>query len=492
MKIFLLFPHQLYENIALLKGYDQIYLIEEFLYFNQYRFHKQKIRLHRASMKFYENYLIENGFNVQYIDAQQKQSDIQHFSELLESLAIQSIDYYDPTDDWLSKRIKKCISKLNVHSTEYDSPNFFNTREDIFNFFKNRNRILHHDFYVHQRKKWNLLMNEELQPEGGKWSFDEDNRKKYPNKKNPPKVNFPTENPFIKEANEYVKNYYSENIGQLDPFFIYPSSFEEAKNWLFDFIENRIFEFGTYEDAIVRDESILHHSLLSSLLNIGLLNPFFVVAEILKAIKEKNIPINSAEGILRQLIGWREFVRGIYLFMGAKMRRKNFWNHEEKITSNFYTGTTQIAPIDQTIKKLLQTGYNHHIERLMVLGNFFLLNKFHPDRVYQWFMEMYIDAYDWVMVPNIYGMSQFSDGGSMVTKPYISSSNYILKMSNYAAKEDWCEIWDALYWNFISENRLFFSKNPRLQFSVNIYDKFSSEKKEMISQTVHSYFQRRD
>ncbi len=491
MKIFILFPHQLYEDINLLRKYDLVYLIEELLFFKQYTFHKQKIRLHRSSMKYYEAYLKEKGISVKYIESIQEESDIRIFCKKIISSTIQQIDYYDPTDDWLIKRIKSGLKTFNVSSTSWESPNFLTTKDDLSAFFKDRKRILHHDFYVFQRKKWKILLDEKSQPIGGKWSFDEDNRKKYPAKKTPPTNSFPKINTYIKEANQYVERHFSDHYGKIDAYFIYPCTHEEAKEWLNDFIHNRLNEFGTYEDAIVKEEIILHHSLLSALLNIGLLNPDQVIKMIILAFQQNKIPLNSAEGIIRQILGWREFVRGIYLLYGSKMRKQNFWNYTSKLPKDFYTGKTGIVPFDQTIQKVLQTAYCHHIERLMILGNFFLLNKIDPNQAYQWFMELFIDAYDWVMVPNLYGMSQFSDGGSMVTKPYISSSNYVLKMSNYSQDKKWCLIWDALYWQFIADHREFFSKNPRLQFSVSMYDKFTIEKKALFKQTAENYFQRK-
>jgi len=491
MKIFLIFPHQLYENVHLLRNYDCIYLIEEFLYFKQYLFHKQKIRLHRSSMKYYEEFLKNHKIPVTYIESIDEASNISVFFQLKISSSVNQIDYYDPTDYWLSNRIEKGIKSCNIKSTVFESPNFINTSSEILQYFSQRKRLLHHDFYVFQRKKWNILLENNAQPTGGKWSFDEDNRKKYPSKKSTPTIQFPEVNSFVKEANQYVATYFSKHLGELDFYFRYPCTHQEAKNWLNDFINQRLSEFGIYEDAIVNEENILHHSLLAPLLNIGLLNPKEVIDAIIHAFNQKLIPINSAEGIIRQLIGWREFVRGIYLRQGTHMRNQNFWNFSADLSNDFYSGTTGIIPFDKKIHKILQTAYCHHIERLMILGNFFLLNKIHPNKTYQWFMEMFIDAYDWVMVPNVYGMSQFSDGGSMVTKPYISSSNYIIKMSNYASNKNWCAIWDALYWQFIAENRDFFSKNSRLQFAISMYDKFTDEKKELQKTISKSYFQRK-
>ena len=241
---------------------------------------------------------------------------------------------------------------------------------------------------------------------------------------------------------------------------------------------NRLVHFGKYQDAIRRDEPILFHSLLSPALNIGLLTPDQVVNETLQfaRAREGTIPLNSLEGFIRQIIGWREFVRGVYTLEGNQQRTINFWGHSRKLPKSFYTGTTGIDPVDSIIARLQESAYAHHIERLMVLGNFMLLCEIDPHEVYRWFMEMFIDAYDWVMVPNIYGMSQYADGGLMTTKPYISSSKYILRMSDYP-RGPWCDIWDALYWHFISKHRHIFQKNPRMRVMVSSLDRMPLAKK---------------
>jgi deoxyribodipyrimidine photolyase-related protein len=244
-----------------------------------------------------------------------------------------------------------------------------------------------------------------------------------------------------------------------------------------EFFQTRFEEFGKYEDAIVQNEKWLHHSLLTPLLNVGLLSPSFVIDETLKYAAEHQIPQNSLEGFIRQIVGWREFIRAVYELKGTEERTKNFWGFKRKIPESFWKGETGILPIDLTIKKVLETGYCHHIERLMVLGNFMLLCEFDPEEVYRWFMELFIDSFDWVMVPNVYGMSQFADGGIMSTKPYISGSNYLMKMSDYP-KGDWQPVWDSLFWHFMDKQRAFFLGNPRLGMLVRTFDKMSVEKKE--------------
>jgi deoxyribodipyrimidine photolyase-related protein len=222
------------------------------------------------------------------------------------------------------------------------------------------------------------------------------------------------------------------------------------------------------------------------MMNIGLITPKYIVEETLNFSEKHKIPLNSVEGFIRQIIGWREFIRGVYETSGSIQRTKNYWGFKRKIPESFWNGTTGIEPLDITIKKVLQTGYCHHIERLMVLGNFMVLCEFDPDEVYRWFMELFIDSYDWVMVPNVYGMSQFADGGLMSTKPYISGSNYLMKMSDYQ-KGDWQLIWDGLFWRFMDKHRKFFLSNPRLGMLIRTFDKMSEERKNTLLFSAENY-----
>ena len=484
--IFLIFPHQLFKDISLLKKADSVYIIEEYLFFNQYKFHKQKLALHRASMKYYEHYLQENGIKTNFIDATNKQSDIRIFIHNLAANQNVSIQLYDVCDNWLEKRIIETCHSNNIEFKEYATPLFINSKEDLSMYFGVKQKYLHNDFYIQQRKKLNILIDENGKPQGGKWSHDADNRLKYPKNKIVPKTKFPAVNHFYKEAIDYVSKNYKNNYGNISEEFIYPSTHLQSEEWLDNFLASRLNEFGDYEDAIVDNENILHHSVLTPMLNIGLLLPLQIVYAAIEYANKNSVPINSLEGFIRQIIGWREFIRGVYVFKGTKERTTNFWEFKKDIPTSFYEANTGMEPIDTTIKKLINTAYNHHIERLMILGNFMLLCEINPDKVYQWFMEMYIDAYDWVMVPNVYGMSQFSDGGLMATKPYISGSSYVLKMSNFK-KGNWCESWDSLFWHFMNKHRNFFLSNPRLGMLIKTYDKMSDEKKNNLNQNFKQF-----
>lgn len=487
-KIGILFPHQLFENHIMMEKCDTIYLIEEYLFFKQYFFHQQKLAFHRASMKWYEKYLASKDVEVIYISSIEQLSDIRQLIPTLGNRHdINELHIIDPTDEWLFRRILKAAKEVSLPLEIYENPIFLNTREELGTFFKkDKKSFFQTTFYKQQRKKRNLLISDDGKPKGGKWTFDTENRKKYPKNKTPPVVHFPSSDLFWKEAISYVKKHFSNNYGNISIFPLYPLNHKDARAWFKQFLDFRFHDFGAYEDAIVREASILNHSLLSPLLNIGLLLPHDVVAESIDFAEKENVPINSTEGFVRQIIGWREFIRGMYECKGNESRTRNFWGFDRKIPKSFYDGTTGIEPVDQTIRKVLETGYCHHIERLMILGNFMLLCEFDPDEVYQWFMELFIDAYDWVMVPNVYGMSQFSDGGFFATKPYISSSNYIKKMSNYSTG-NWQKIWDGLFWRFMNVHRAFFRKNPRISMLLNTYDRMSEEKKEIHMKVANTF-----
>ncbi|WP_172279107.1 cryptochrome/photolyase family protein [Chryseobacterium sp. LAM-KRS1] len=467
----LIFPHQLFEDTDYLIQDQPVFLIEEFLFFRQYAFHKQKIAFHRATMKFYEHTLKKSGFEVEYIESSSKYSDIRNLILKLENDHFKTIKTTDVCDNWLEKRLRQTKLDLEIH----DSPLFLNTKEELKDYFEGKKSYHQTDFYKQQRITRNILM-KAGKPLGGKWTYDTENRRKYPKNKKAPFIYFPTNNQYYEEAKEYTEKHFSKNYGILTDEQLYPTTFKEAEKWLEQFLEMRFPEFGIYEDSIVEKEYFLHHSVLSPLMNVGLLTAENVLEKAISFAKENDIPVNSLEGFVRQILGWREFVRGVYLYQGVHQRNKNYWKHKQKLPGSFYTAKTGIQPVDSSIQKILKTGYAHHIERLMIFANLMNLCQFDPDEVYQWFMEMFIDSYDWVMVPNVYGMSTLSDGGKMSTKPYISGSNYIKKMSDYPNGE-WAEQWDALFWNFINDNKDFFAKNPRLGMMLRTLEKMPEEQR---------------
>lgn len=483
MQVQLVFPHQLYAQSKLGMGGGDFYIIESDLFFLQYQFHQQKLLFHRASMKYYTDQLIQKGYQCHYIDAHDPHSNIASLFKMLHSKGVQKIKLYDPCDNWLDRQLKKAASVQGIEMTYLPSPNFLNNLPEDVELLGNKKTYFQTSFYTEQRKKRNILIEKDGSPVGGQWSFDVENRKKIPKNTSIPSIHFFESNSYIEEAKQYINTNFKNNPGKSEaPFtkadkqLYYPITHLDAKKAMEQFIAEKLDQFGIYEDAMVVAEKTLFHSVLSPLLNVGLLQPDEFLQALLIAYQQGKAPINSIEGIVRQITGWREFVQLTYRKIGGQQRTKNFWGFTKKMPASFYTATTGITPIDTSIEKLLESGYNHHIERLMVLGNFMLLCEIHPDEVYQWFMEMYIDAYDWVMVPNVYGMSQFADGGMITTKPYICGSNYLMKMGDFP-KGDWQATWDGLFWRFLSKQRMVFAKNPRWAMLLSTWDKMPEEKK---------------
>ncbi len=477
----LIFPHQLFPNHPAIQSGRPIFLIEDPLFFGNDKhlpvaFHKQKLILHHASIRAYADDLTTSGHTVTIIP---------HTSTFQKKLPknLTEIHLADPHDFILEKRIRSFSQKNNITLHIHPTPAFLSPPEFLQTQIAGRQKPFMAAFYQAQRKRMNILIEADGSPTGGQWSFDEDNRKKLPKNHTPPTAPSTPQNPYIKQAIAHINTHFPHNPGSTENFR-YPVTRTDALSWLNTFLTERLQDFGPYEDAISTQHPFINHSLLTPPLNIGLLTPQEIISTTLA--HSKNIPLNSLEGFIRQIIGWREFMHGIYKHRGTSIRNSNFFHHTTPVPPSFYNATTGIPPIDRIIRQLLDEAYCHHIERLMILGNFMLLCRFHPTAIYKWFMELFIDAYDWVMVPNVFGMSQFADGGTFTTKPYISGSNYILKMSD-EPKGPWTETWDALFWTFVADNQPLFLKNPRSSMMAKTWQKFSQEKQTNLQKTAQTY-----
>ncbi len=465
-------------------------VIEDALFFHQYAFHKQKLAFHRASMRCYADQLQRQGLTVRYLACEGHALTPADWVKRLGDEGFLSLHLYRPEDDWLTQRLREAAKSCSIALEFVDTPQFLLDRAAVKSYFVGKKHFLQANFYSAQRKQFQVLM-DGAKPSGGKWSFDEDNRQRFPKNQPVPALangRMDDEEKYWSEAVDYVERHFPSAQGEAQGDFHYAVSHGGAQRWLHAFLKDRLHGFGTYEDALVAKEPLLHHSLLSVYLNNGLLLPKDVLEAVLQEYQQRNLPLNDIEGFVRQLLGWREFIRGLYLSVGRKQRTQNYWGYTRKIPQSFYDGSTGIVPVDVVIKKVLKNGYCHHIERLMVLSNFMLLCDFDPDEVYRWFMELFLDAYDWVMVPNVYGMGQFADGGMMSTKPYISGSNYLIKMGDFE-KGEWTEVWDALYWRFIDRHRDFFLKNPRMGVMVKSYDKMDTEKRERLALAANTFLE---
>jgi deoxyribodipyrimidine photolyase-related protein len=437
----LLFPHQLFAEV-LEKHHNEVILHAHPLFLTQYNFHPQKRALHEASMASFARQL-----EARNVAVSQTSQSLCEIACLLKSQGVKAIEHYELCDDYLERDVKKAFVGFTL--TCHRSPMLLTPKKVRQAYFTGKKHVSLRDFYVLQRKRMGILLESDGTPIGGKWSFDEENRKSIP-----PSVVSPT-------AGEGT----------------YPHTHAEARAQLSWFLTNCLVNFGPYEDAMRSTDGRLFHSVLTPALNIGLLTPQEVVEQTLAFATKNTVPLASLEGFLRQVIGWREFVYGTYETLGGKQRTTNFLSFTNPLPEAFWTGTTGFLPADVVIQRVNETGYCHHIERLMVLGNLLLLLEIHPDHVYEWFMTQFIDAYDWVMVPNVYGMSQYADGGLMTTKPYLSGSAYLLKMGDWA-KGSWTSEWDALYWRFIHRHRTLFLANHRSSMMVRLFDKLKPEVKE--------------
>ena len=493
----LVFPHQLFaDHPAISKGRPTA-VVEDSLFFGDphhpLEFHKAKLVLHRASMKAfaeshgasYHDYSPGETISelIARLAATSSGTDAADISPATKATGITEIHLCEVADYLLERRLRRAAADNGIRLHWYPTPMFLSPGDFLDQQFPAGGATpLMANFYRAQRLRTDLLLNVDGSPAGGRWSHDAENRKRLPKDLPlPPEPSSPVcprQQLFLNEAIRYVECRIPDNPGRSDGMR-YPIHPAGARLWLESFLRSRFHSFGDYEDAISARHRILFHSVLSPSLNIGLLTPQQVVTAAVDYAAEHGIPINSLEGFIRQVIGWREFVHGVYRQRGTKSRKGNFWDIAEgnaTLPTAFYDGSTGIAPIDNTIRRVLDTAYCHHIERLMLLGSFMLLCEVHPHAVYRWFMELFIDAYDWVMVPNVYGMSQFADGGSFATKPYICGSNYVRKMGDYP-RGDWCPTWDGLYWRFIDKHGAFFRSNHRLSMMPRMLDKMDPEKR---------------
>jgi deoxyribodipyrimidine photolyase-related protein len=471
----IIYPHQLYipETHPVLAPSRVVYLVEEPLLLTHNPIHRAKLILHRLTLREYHATLATLGYEVRYLEVLDYPTTTAVFERIARD-GIATLHICDTTDTYLEKAITVAQRTHHFTRTWYESPLFLLTKAEALARFKTSKRFMA-SFYKKMRQDMNILM-DGTEPRGGAWSFDSDNRQKLPKTISLPTDITPYETtPAYVAAVAWAESVPAEIYGEASWYL--PLTHTEAEAFLTAFLEERFATFGPYEDAIDSAHTRLYHSLLSPLMNIGLLSPKTVVAAALTYGEQHAVPPASLEGFIRQIIGWREFIRASYEQDGNTMRCKNFFGQTKQLTERWWNGTTGIVPLDAMIGRALTYGYTHHIERLMVAGNLMLLSGIHPNEAYRWFMGMYIDAYDWVMVPNVYGMSQFADGGSFATKPYISGAAYIKKMSNYE-KGDWETTWTALYWHFIATHTAVFAKNHRLAMMPRLWEKMPTDTKD--------------
>lgn len=475
----LIFPNNLYEVKYLPKNIDKIYILEDPIFFGyrkkQLKFNKLKLVLHRSSMKFYNDYLKKKKYKVEYIEFKKLKNLKYSFLK-----NVDNISYFELNDHLLQSRLDKYSN--NLEETILNNPNFLVTTQQLEEYDsnkKNKSRFFHKTFYEFIKNELDILKKTK--------SYDTENRNSLPDDIDIPPLPKKKINKYEKEAIKYVNKLFPNNYGNAEDL-VFPTTHSESKKWVKYFFKEKLDNYGKYQDAIIDYDGFLFHSTISPMLNIGLINPDFVVNEIQKFKKKYKVKMNNYEGFLRQIIGWREYQRYCYLYGYDELVSNNYFNHKNKLSVKWYKGTTGIDPIDDAIKFGFKTGYLHHIIRLMVMSNFMNLCRIKPDDCYEWFMEFSVDSYDWVMIQNVYSMGQWADGGLTMRKPYISSDNYIVNMSNYKRGE-WSKIWNALYYKFLVDHENKLKKTPYIR-NLSHWKKKSKKDKNEITKLANNFIKK--
>lgn len=466
------------------KSDDLLYVIAEMRQETDYvKHHIQKVVAFFQSMRNFATHLKDNGHQVRYYRISDKDNPNELTALLLNLISKEKItcfEYQLPDEYRLDVQLKDFCKTLNIESKSFDSEHFYTSRTELAEFFTGKKSLLMESFYREMRKKHNILTLGDL-PLGGKWNFDQQNRNKY---KEEVPIPFPLQ--FGTDVSEIVNEIETQNIktiGNIDAKNLeWPTSRKQSLEVLEYFCENLLEHFGTYQDALHSGHKYLFHSRISFAMNSKMISPKEVIDAVISYFhkNQDKIEIAQVEGFVRQILGWREYVRGIYWKEMPDYKTKNALENHGKLPDYFWTGKTKMKCLQHALSQSLDTAYAHHIQRLMVIGNFTLLTQTHPDEVDEWYLGVYIDAIEWVELPNTRGMSQYADGGIIATKPYVSSGSYINKMSNYCSgcsynvkeklTDNACPF-NSLYWHFLDEKKEYFSNNHRMAMMISLLKK---------------------
>jgi deoxyribodipyrimidine photolyase-related protein len=449
-----------------------VILVEALAHVRVRPYHKQKLVLVWSAMRHFAAALTQQGYSVTYAESEDFRSALLTW---IKTEKITTIQVMAPAD----KPFAKMLSTIELPCKIEIIPNnqFLWSAGEFVEWAKPRKRLLMEDFYRESRKRFNILMDEAGKPVGGAWNFDKENRK--PPKKsdpsfNPPPARWFTPDEITQTVIEKVAGLDFPTYGQIDRFG-WAVTRAQALDVLDTFITTRLDTFGPYEDAMVTGQETLWHSLLSPYINLGLLNPLEIVQRVEAAYHDReNAEINSVEGMIRQVMGWREYMRGVYEFMPDDYPDLNWFDHQQPLPEFFWDAKqAKMNCLKQCLTQTEETAYAHHIQRLMVLNNFALIAGISPSAIEQWFHSAYIDAYDWVMQTNVIGMGQYADGGMLASKPYSASANYINKMSDYCkgceydhkarTGEKACPF-NFFYWDFLDRHHEKLKKQGRMSF----------------------------
>ncbi|MFK8054621.1 MAG: cryptochrome/photolyase family protein [Saprospiraceae bacterium] len=501
----LIFGDQLNHKHSWLSQVDEevVYVLMEVRTETDYVVHHiQKVVAFFLGMRAFAQHLKDAGHRVHYIslnDAENLQDIPKNLSQLADTLGASNIEYQLP-DEWRLDEIMTGFSESDPKKiTAHDSEHFMTTREDLATFFKGKKRYTMEYFYRDMRKRFDVLMEDTGEPTGGAWNFDHDNRKKLPKQiEMPPLRTFSSQ---ISEIQSMLVEHGVETLGKVDPDkWVWPTTRAEGLQTLNDFVRERLRLFGTYQDAMTTRDPFLFHARISFALNSKLISP----REVVKVVEDyynahrEEIEINQVEGFIRQVIGWREYMRGIYWAHMPEFADMNKLEHTAALPDWYWTGETKMTCLSHSIGQSLEHAYAHHIQRLMITGNFALLLGVNPDEVDAWYLGIYIDAIEWVEITNTRGMSQFADGGIVGTKPYMSSANYIHKMGDYCKDchydrkirhgEKACPF-NSLYWAFVDRHRERLARNGRIAQMVRLWERMAADERESTLKQAEFYME---
>jgi deoxyribodipyrimidine photolyase-related protein len=472
-------------------GVKSVFMAEDHGLCTRSRHHQQKLVLFLAAMRHHAAELEKAGFEVNYHELPSPPPGTPYFERLAiwcKGRRLKVLHVFEVSDRFFESELEAFCRAEGVELRRHPTPGFLTPRREFADYLTTTKRPFMKTFYERQRRRLSILMEKDGTPQGGRFSFDDENREALPDDVEIPGIDTISHDPVTANVIALVEKRFPDHPGKAAEHWL-PSTRAGARRWLQRFIRERLRNFGPYEDALSSRDPVLFHSVLTPFLNTGLLTPAEVIEEVLEAGSRRRLPIASIEGFVRQVIGWREFIFGIDRHYGSRQWEANHWNHRRGITRHWYDATTGLPPLDDAIRKARDLAYCHHIERLMVLGTCMLTCEIHPHEAHRWFMEMFIDSAEWVMGPNVFGMGITSDGGIFATKPYLCGSNYWLKMGDYS-KGDWCDVADGLYWGFIDRHMKEFVKNPRMATIARSLSRMKPDRREQIFRAAESFKKR--
>lgn len=475
---------QLFENHPALDTDADFVIVEDISKAKRRNFHKFKLAYQFTVMRKYKDFLEQRDRKVWYFKIDQNVDYKQAISSVIKDSKYTNISLCEPNYEYSSDSILNIIKEFSVTVEILTNPMFLISKTEFLGFLgtKKSKQLIMRDFYCWQRVRLGILVDNTNKPVGGKWSFDEENRQKLSKNTSIPTRQVEFKSTHFKDVSDQIQTLFPTNPGEINTLWL-PVNHNDSIKTLHNFFETFLTDFGTFEDALTTRDPFVFHSTISPLLNYGLLTPAQVLQELDIYLVEKNnfslfksskLPESttfryaSVEGFVRQVIGWREWVKGMYdtQYDLENLSQYNFFKSNKPLPSYFWNpNLAELAenlPLKLALTKTIKYAWNHHIERLMIIANWMTINEYNPIECLKWFSEMYVDAFDWVMVPNVLGMGLFADGGKYATKPYVAGGNYIKKMSDYPDSKTWEKLWTDAFWKFLEKHETYFMTNYRL------------------------------